>query len=144
MRPQNFTFVKILATVTGPPDAGFWPNRWDMMRPLAGLTGATMIAAALLFPLEARAQAANGLSNLFGGIFSGPNPAPAQPTVRGDHALHALLPGPFRSKVRPLSDSLACQSACQFGGCALIVARIQSLRARSQPRSAIRPADRPF
>jgi membrane-bound lytic murein transglycosylase B len=42
------------------------------------LTGATMLAAALLFPLQARAQASDGLSNLFGGIFSGP--APSQPT----------------------------------------------------------------
>ncbi len=37
-----------------------------------------MIAAALLFPLPANAQQ-NGLPNLFGGIFSGPNPGPAQP-----------------------------------------------------------------
>src|SRR5579862_7684 len=51
------------------------------------------------------------------------DPTPTQPTVRGDHAPDALLLGPFRSKVRRLSDSLACQSACQFGGCALIVAR---------------------
>ncbi|WP_271671076.1 lytic murein transglycosylase [Bradyrhizobium sp. CCBAU 51627] len=40
------------------------------------LTGATMLAAALLFPLPAQAQAQNGLSNLFGGIFSAPGPAP--------------------------------------------------------------------
>src|SRR6266702_5618227 len=57
-----------------------------MMQSLAGLakrtgvlTGATMIAAVLLFPVSARAQAQNGLSNLFGGIFSGSNPAPSQP-----------------------------------------------------------------
>ncbi|MGY3424818.1 membrane-bound lytic murein transglycosylase B [Bradyrhizobium sp. F1.13.4] len=56
-----------------------------MMQSMAGLakrggsvTGATMIAVALLFPLPAGAQAQNGLSNLFGGIFSGPNPAPSQ------------------------------------------------------------------
>ncbi|WP_445819642.1 lytic murein transglycosylase [Bradyrhizobium sp. ISRA442] len=42
------------------------------------LTGATMLGAALLFPLPTHAQAQNGLSNLFGGIFSGSNPAPSQ------------------------------------------------------------------
>jgi lytic murein transglycosylase len=36
-----------------------------------------MVASALPFPHEARAQASSGLSNLFGGIFSGSNPAPA-------------------------------------------------------------------
>ena len=41
------------------------------------LAGAMMIAALLQVPAPAAAQ--NGLSNLFGGIFSGPNPAPAQP-----------------------------------------------------------------
>src|SRR3954462_9329022 len=58
-----------------------------MMQSMAGLakrggsvTGATMIAAALLFPLPAGAQAQNGLSNLFGGIFSRPNPAPSPAT----------------------------------------------------------------
>ncbi|MGX4802195.1 lytic murein transglycosylase [Bradyrhizobium guangdongense] len=40
------------------------------------LTGATMLAVASLFPLPAQAQAQNGLSNLFGGIFSGPSSAP--------------------------------------------------------------------
>jgi lytic murein transglycosylase len=56
----------------------------DMTQLVAGmakfagsLAGATMLAAALLFPLPAQAQAQNGLSNLFGGIFSGPNPAPS-------------------------------------------------------------------
>ncbi|MGY4484970.1 hypothetical protein ACVWWR_004161 [Bradyrhizobium sp. LM3.2] len=56
-----------------------------MMQSMAGLakrggsvTGAMMIAAVLLFPLPAGAQTQNGLSNLFGGIFSGPNPAPSQ------------------------------------------------------------------
>src|SRR5262245_5944121 len=49
------------------------------MAGMAGLTGATLMAAALLFPLQARAQGSNGLSNLFGGIFSGPNSAPSQP-----------------------------------------------------------------
>src|SRR5262245_52826258 len=43
------------------------------------VTGGAMIAAALLLPACAHAQAQNGLSNLFGGIFSGPNPAPSQP-----------------------------------------------------------------
>ncbi len=64
--------------------ADFRPDGWDMMQSVAGLakragslTGATMIAAALLFPVSAQAQ--NGLSNLFGGIFSGSNPAPSQP-----------------------------------------------------------------
>jgi len=38
-----------------------------------------MLAAAVLLPVSARAQAQNGLSNLFGGIFSGSNPAPSQP-----------------------------------------------------------------
>jgi membrane-bound lytic murein transglycosylase B len=48
---------------------------------LAGLTGATMVAVTLLFPLQAHAQSSNGLSNLFGGIFSGSGsgPLPAQP-----------------------------------------------------------------
>jgi membrane-bound lytic murein transglycosylase B len=63
-----------------------------MMQSMAGLakrggsvTGATMIATALLFPLPASAQAQNGLSNLFGGIFSGPNqaPSPAAPGPSG-------------------------------------------------------------
>jgi lytic murein transglycosylase len=44
--------------------------------------GATMIVAALL-PAGAHAQAQNGLSNLFGGIFSGPNPAPSQASPGG-------------------------------------------------------------
>ena len=42
-------------------------------------TGAMMVAAALLLPVSAHAQAQNGLSNLFGGIFSGPDAAPSQP-----------------------------------------------------------------
>jgi len=68
--------------------ADFWLDGWDMMQSLAGLAkrggfvaGATMIAAALLFPVSAQAQGQqgqNGLSNLFGGIFSGSNPAPSQ------------------------------------------------------------------
>ena len=37
-----------------------------------------MLAAALLLPVGVHAQTQNGLSNLFGGIFSGANPAPAQ------------------------------------------------------------------
>ncbi|MCS3899792.1 hypothetical protein M2171_008925 [Bradyrhizobium japonicum USDA 38] len=37
-----------------------------------------MLATAVLLPVSAHAQAQNGLSNLFGGIFSGPNPAPSQ------------------------------------------------------------------
>ncbi|MGY4327646.1 hypothetical protein ACVWWG_002063 [Bradyrhizobium sp. LB7.2] len=55
------------------------------MQSMAGLakrggsvTGAMMIATVLLFPLPAGAQTQNGLSNLFGGIFSGPNPAPSR------------------------------------------------------------------
>ncbi len=57
-----------------------------MRRALAGLakragslTAATLIAAAALFPHHASGQAANGLQNLLGGIFSGPSQAPAQP-----------------------------------------------------------------
>src|SRR6516165_661850 len=68
--------------MTGPPEARFRADRWDMMRPMTGLAGraaAAMIAAALLFPPEARAQAPGGLSNLFGGIFSSPAAQPAQP-----------------------------------------------------------------
>jgi lytic murein transglycosylase len=45
-----------------------------------------MILAALLFPADARAQGSNGLSNLFGGIFSGPGPSPAQPAPGPDGA----------------------------------------------------------
>ncbi|MCJ9736455.1 lytic murein transglycosylase, partial [Bradyrhizobium sp. PRIMUS42] len=48
-------------------------------RRAASVTGAMMIAAAVLLPVSAHAQAQNGLSNLFGGIFSGANPAPSQP-----------------------------------------------------------------
>src|SRR5690242_5705519 len=66
--------------------ADFWPDGWDMRQLVTAaalsLTGATMLAAALLFSVSAQAQGQqgqNGLSNLFGGIFSGPNPAPSQP-----------------------------------------------------------------
>lgn len=55
------------------------------MQSVAGLakragsvTSGALVAAALLLPACAQAQAQNGLSNLFGGIFSGSNPAPAQ------------------------------------------------------------------
>jgi len=65
--------------------AEFQADGWEMMQSVARLAGrvgsvtaATMIAAALLLPACAHAQAQNGLSNLFGGIFSGPNPAPSQ------------------------------------------------------------------
>ncbi|GLR87452.1 lytic murein transglycosylase [Bradyrhizobium iriomotense] len=43
------------------------------------MTGATLVAVTLLCPLQAHAQSSNGLSNLFGGIFSGSSPSPAQP-----------------------------------------------------------------
>src|ERR1700732_3499702 len=63
--------------------ADFRPDRWDMRQLVTGValswTGATMLAAALLFPPAAQAQSQNGLSNLFGGIFSGSRPAPSQP-----------------------------------------------------------------
>ncbi|MFK4606603.1 membrane-bound lytic murein transglycosylase B [Bradyrhizobium diazoefficiens] len=42
------------------------------------MTSVALVAAALLLPACAQAQAQNGLSNLFGGIFSGSNPAPSQ------------------------------------------------------------------
>ncbi|WFU41848.1 lytic murein transglycosylase [Bradyrhizobium sp. CB82] len=43
------------------------------------MTSATLVAVTLLFPLQARAQGSNGLSDLFGSIFSGQSPSPAQP-----------------------------------------------------------------
>jgi lytic murein transglycosylase len=50
------------------------------------MTAATMLAASLLFPVSAQAQGQpgqNGLSNLFGGIFSGSNPAAPPPGPGG-------------------------------------------------------------
>jgi membrane-bound lytic murein transglycosylase B len=42
------------------------------------VTNLTIVAAVLLMPASVNAQSQNGLSNLFGGIFSGPNAAPPQ------------------------------------------------------------------
>jgi len=96
------------------------------MRPLAGksrhlaglLTGATMIAAALLFPHEA--QAANGLSSLFSGIFSGSSPAPAQPTPGSEEAQPGTLPwsGEDGASGHPLMAAAAIrQAAANFDNC---------------------------
>src|SRR6266571_5217927 len=94
-----------------------------MMQSLAGLakhtgflTGATMIAAVLLFPVSARAQAQNGLSNLFGGIFSGSNPAPSQPAPGPGGA--QPWSGEDGASGHPLMTAAAIrEAAANFGNC---------------------------
>jgi len=83
------------------------------------LTRATMIAATLLFPLEA--HAANGLSDLFGGIFSGSNPAPTQPAP-GSDGTQASGAQPWSGEDgasgHPLMTAAAIrQAAANFGNC---------------------------
>src|SRR3954463_9661625 len=98
-----------------------------MMQSMAGLakrggsvTGATMIAAALLFPLPAGAQAQNGLSNLFGGIFSGPNPAPSPAAPGSSGAQTGVQPwsGEDGASGHPLMTAAAIREAAgNFDNC---------------------------
>ena len=90
------------------------------MAGLTGLTGAILVAAAPLFPLEARAQASNGLSNLFGGIFSGANPSPVQPapTQGGAQAGSQSWSGEDGASGHPLMTADAIrQAAANFDNC---------------------------
>ena len=78
-----------------------------------------MIAVALAFPDETRAQASNGLSNLFGGIFSGSNPAPAQPAP-GSGAQGGTQPwsGEDGASGHPLMTAAAIrEAAANFDNC---------------------------
>src|SRR4051794_31223422 len=98
-----------------------------MMQSMAGLAkrggsviGATMIAAALLFPLPAGAQAQNGLSNLFGGIFSGPNaaPSPAAPGSSGAQTGVQPWTGEDGASGHPLMTAAAIREAAgSFNNC---------------------------
>ena len=94
------------------------------MRPMAGdsrhlagfLTGAAMIAAILLFPPEAQAQATNGLAGLFGSIFSGSSPATSRPTP--DSAGAQPWSGEDGASGHPLMTAAAIrQAAANFDNC---------------------------
>jgi len=80
------------------------------------VTGAMMLAAAVLLPVSAHAQAQNGLSNLFGGIFSGSNPAPSQPAPGPGGALPWT--GEDGASGHPLMTAAAIrEAASNFNNC---------------------------
>ncbi|MCP3461289.1 lytic murein transglycosylase [Bradyrhizobium sp. CCGUVB23] len=90
------------------------------MAGLAGLTGATLVAAALLCPLQARAQGSNGLSNLFGGIFSGQTPSSTQPAPAqgGAQAGSQSWSGEDGASGHPLMTAAAIrEAAANFDNC---------------------------
>src|ERR1700730_6500930 len=87
---QNFAVVKLLETVTSPPDSGISRRARvrDMTRrtgPSAkGRTGAAIMAAALLLAGEARAQSSGGgFLNFFDNIFTGSAPKAGPTTPSG-------------------------------------------------------------
>ncbi|WP_092227114.1 lytic murein transglycosylase [Bradyrhizobium sp. Gha] len=96
-----------------------------MVRSLAGLAkrggslgGATMIAAALLFPVSAHAQGQNGLSNLFGGIFSGSNPSQPAPGPGGIQTGPQPWSGEDGASGHPLMTAAAIREAAgNFDNC---------------------------
>ncbi len=82
------------------------------------LAGAIAITAVLLAPVEARAQASNGLSNLFGGIFSGSNPAPSQPAPGSGQAGAQPWSGEDGASGHPLMTAAAIrEAAANFDNC---------------------------
>ncbi|MGY3342308.1 membrane-bound lytic murein transglycosylase B [Bradyrhizobium sp. USDA 4472] len=105
--------------------ADFWLDGWDMVRSQAGLAkrggslaGATMIAAALLFPVSAHAQGQNGLSGLFGGIFSGSNPSQPAPGQGGIQAGPQPWSGEDGASGHPLMTAAAIREAAgNFDNC---------------------------
>ncbi|WP_218277525.1 hypothetical protein, partial [Pseudomonas sp. FW306-2-11BA] len=72
-----------------------------------------MFAAALLFPAAAQAQTQNGLSKLFGGIFSGSNAAPSQPAPASGGAQTGAQPwsGEDGASGHPLMTAAAIREA---------------------------------
>lgn len=79
-----------------------------------------MVAGALLLPAGAHAQAQNGLPNLFGGIFSGSTPAPAQPTPGPGGTPTGPLPwtGEDGASGHPLMTAAAIREAAgNFNNC---------------------------
>src|SRR5215475_14530386 len=90
-RHQNLAFVKLLETVAGPSEtARFKGRRYPMRLKEASRTNlscAVLLALALMVPADAFAQSSgNGLSDLFGNIFSGPKaagPAASAPGADG-------------------------------------------------------------
>src|SRR3954464_2316858 len=99
--------------------AEFGADRFDMMISVAGLAkraGATMVAAALLLPAHAQAQ--NGLSNLFGGIFSGSNPVPSQAPPGGAQTGAQPWSGEDGASGHPLMTAGAIREAAgNFDNC---------------------------
>ncbi|HXH44622.1 MAG TPA: lytic murein transglycosylase [Bradyrhizobium sp.] len=94
-----------------------------MMRSVTGLArraGGAVVAGALLLPAGAHAQAQNGLPNLFGGIFSGSTPAPAQPTPGPGGTPTGPLPwtGEDGASGHPLMTAAAIREAAgNFNNC---------------------------
>src|SRR4051812_29022298 len=89
-----------------------------LARRAGSVTSGAMIAAALLLPVSAhaQAQAQNGLSNLFGGIFSGPNAAPSQPAPGPGGALPWT--GEDGASGHPLMTAAAIrEAASNFDAC---------------------------
>ncbi|MGD4159487.1 hypothetical protein QT615_22610, partial [Xanthomonas citri pv. citri] len=79
-----------------------------------------MIAAVLLLPACAHAQAQNGLSNLFGGIFSGSNATPPQAPPGPGGAQTGAQPwsGEDGASGHPLMTAAAIREAAgNFGNC---------------------------
>ena len=93
------------------------------MRSVTGLArraGGAVVAGALLLPAGAHAQAQNGLPNLFGGIFSGSTPAPAQPTPGPGGTPTGPLPwtGEDGASGHPLMSAAAIREAAgNFNNC---------------------------
>ena len=93
------------------------------MRSVTGLArraGGAVVAGALLLPAGAHAQAQNGLPNLFGGIFSGSTPAPAQPTPGPGGTPTGPLPwtGEDGASGHPLMTAAAIREAAgNFNNC---------------------------
>ncbi|QQO14090.1 lytic murein transglycosylase [Bradyrhizobium diazoefficiens] len=96
-----------------------------MMQSMAALakragfvTNATIVAAVLLMPTSVNAQSQNGLSNLFGGIFSGSDPAPSQPAPGGAQTGALPWSGEDGASGHPLMTAAAIrEAASNFDNC---------------------------
>ncbi|WP_246775090.1 lytic murein transglycosylase [Bradyrhizobium diazoefficiens] len=82
------------------------------------VTNATIVAAVLLMPTSVNAQSQNGLSNLFGGIFSGSDPAPSQPAPGGAQTGALPWSGEDGASGHPLMTAAAIrEAASNFDNC---------------------------
>src|SRR3954471_16930262 len=80
------------------------------------VTGAMMLAAAVLLPVSAHAQAQNGFSTRFGGTFAASNPAPSHPAPGPGGALPWT--GEDGASGHPLMTAAAIrEAASNFNNC---------------------------